>query len=150
MMNETRAGLLTLLACTSFALATDGRPGGFMTTTTVPPALISAVEGCWDLAPQYRIILHRAGDTLRVQQQSVDRLGKRVLRTEEVRYKPDDNTLGFSGIGNIHRVVVMLRPADEGLESAFSAEISPGKWTSGTWERATRCTATTLDDDQAR
>jgi hypothetical protein len=117
-----------------------------MTTISVPATLISEVEGCWDLGPQYRIILRRTGDGLHVEQRSVDRLGKRVVRSDEVRYKPADNTLGFSGIGNIHRVVVVLRHSDAGLESAFSAEISPGKWTNGTWERATRCTATTLDE----
>jgi len=35
--------------------------------------------------------------------------------------------------------------SDTVVESAFSTEISAGRWMHGTWESASRCTATTLD-----
>jgi hypothetical protein len=139
---------LIVLVCTAVALPAYGRPGGGM-TTTIPPELASSLEGCWDLAPQYRILLRRTGQGVEVQQRTVNRLGKRMMRTDKLRYDPRDQTLRFAGIGSIHRVVVILRVTDAGLESAFSSEISSGKWMTGTWEKAARCTATTLDDSQS-
>jgi hypothetical protein len=112
-------------------------------TSSVPSELAVAVEGCWNLAPQYRIVLRRAKQEMAVEQQTVDKQGKTVTRKDGVRYNPGDNTLQFTGIGNIHRVVVILRWSDGALDSAFNSEISPGKWLNGTWERAVRCSDAT-------
>lgn len=120
-------------------------------TTIVPPALASAVEGCWDLAPRYRITLRRVTQGLTIQQETINRLGKPVKRLDEVRYNPQDKTLSFTGIGDIHRVLVTMRWTNGGvLEVAFSSEIAPGKWQNGTWEPAARCTATASNGSHGR
>jgi len=111
-----------------------------MTTSALPDKVAAAVEGCWDLGESYRIVLRRTQSGLRVDQEAGTRLGKRMVRDEAVQYNPGDHTLGFAGIGAIHRTLVVLRPAGSDLEFAFSSEISPGKWTQDSeWKKGRRC-----------
>jgi hypothetical protein len=117
-----------------------------MTMNPIPSATVSKVEGCWDLAPRYRIILKRNDRGMTVSQRTTDKLGSPVARTDDVHYDPNGDTLSFEGIGNIHRVLVRLRVSKATVESAFSTETSPGKWIHGTWEPASRCTSTSLDE----
>ena len=109
--------------------------------TTVPANVVAAVEGCWNLGEGYRVTLRRTDAGLHVDQDAVTRLGKRDARDEPVKYEPRDNTLSFTGLGAIHRTVVMLRPSGTELEFVFTSEISPGKFTQGSWEKAQRCSA---------
>src|SRR5690349_6916843 len=137
-MRGPRLGLLVCTCvCGAFAVPAHGRPGA-----PVPATLASAIEGCWDLGPRYRITLHRAKDGLTVQQEA-DRFGKPVKRQDEARYNAQTKTLTFDGIGRIHRTVITLKWSDTGgLESAFSSEITRGQWLHGTWSPAARCPAT--------
>jgi hypothetical protein len=135
------AALVALCAGISLAAPAPACPKKHMTTSTVPAELTSKVEGCWDLAPRYRIVLRPTSAGLQVEQEAVDKRGQRVARTEPVTYIPQDQTLVFTGIGSIHRVVVKLRLVGGALESAFRTEISPGKWLEGSWEPAVRCPA---------
>jgi hypothetical protein len=109
----------------------------------VPAALARAVEGCWELAPTYRIVVKRLEGGLSVEQKTVSRLGKSLRRRGEVSYSAADQTLHFEGIGAIHRVRIALRwSADASLlESLFRSEDAPGQWREGVWMPALRCPA---------
>src|SRR5262245_20972662 len=122
-----RRAAFWLAVCITAAVPAFGQPGAPM-TSTVPSELATAIEGCWDLAPQYRIVLRRSKQDMTVEQQTVNKMGKRVTRNDRVTYQPSDKTLRFTGIGNIHRVVVVLRWSDGALESAFNTETAPDKW----------------------
>jgi hypothetical protein len=111
-----------------------------MTTGVVPENVAVSVEGCWDLGQSYRIVLRRTDSGLRADTEADTRLGKRVVRDEPVQYDPHEQTLGFAGVGAIHRTLVVLRPSGSDLKFALSSEISSGKWTQTAWEKARRCT----------
>lgn len=112
-----------------------------MTAGNVPDEAARAVEGCWDFGDSYRVTLRLTEAGLRVDEEATTPSGKHLLKDQPVEYRPADQTLGFKGIGAIHRTLVMVRPMRQGLEFAFSSEITPGKWMQGKWEKARRCPA---------
>lgn len=128
------------LSLTASLVAAELAPfGGVMAEDVVPPALLAAVEGCWLLAPSYRLVIRREKRGIAARQETCDRRGKRVVRSTPVRYRAEQGVLDFEGIGRQHRVVVVVRYVADTLESSFRAELTPGQWTTGPWERATRC-----------
>lgn len=137
-----RCTVLALLACTMGAPPAAGSPGPSI-STTIPSDLVSAVEGCWKLGSRYQILLRRSGPGMKVQQDTVNKRGNQVRREETVLYKPSEKILGFTGIGDIHRVIVILRWINPNLDASFNSEISAGEWLEGHWSRAQRCSATT-------
>jgi hypothetical protein len=109
-----------------------------MATDVVPVALIAAVEGNWNLDPHYRLTLSRSGSGLLAHQEAELRGRGRVVRDSQVEHDESTGTLRFDGLGSIHRTIITLRWSEGQLQYAFSSEISPGKWTQGTWEMAAR------------
>lgn len=112
------------------------------TNVMVSAEMAAAVEGCWELGEGYRVTLRRTASGLRADQEANTRLGKRELRDEPVRYDAESRTVGFTGLGAIHRTLVVLRPlASSGMEFAFSSETDVGHWTQGDWKDARRCSS---------
>jgi hypothetical protein len=110
-----------------------------LNTGVVPDKIAASVEGCWDLGDSYRVVFRRAGSGLRADEEAETRLGKRALHDQGVEYDSDHQTLGFSGIGAIHRTMVTMRFSGEEIEFSLRSEISPGKWTQDDWKKAHRC-----------
>ena len=109
-----------------------------MGDVVVPAELAAVLEGRWDLGDHYRITLSRSGRGMRAHQEATLRLRGRMERTDAVEYDAALRTLQVPGLGAIHRTVVALRWSPPELEYSFRSEVSPAKWTQGTWEKARR------------
>lgn len=109
-----------------------------MNDTTIPAELADAVVGTWHLGESYRVTLSRAGKGLQAHQEAEVRIKGKATRDSPVEYDPVNQLLQFTGVGAIHRTIIALRRSGDAVEYSFRSEISPGKWTTGPWEKARR------------
>jgi hypothetical protein len=108
-------------------------------TAHIPENLARAAEGCWELGDGYRVNFRLKAFGLEVDEEARTQPGTKSLKAQPVTYDPSDETLSFKGIGTIHRAQVKMRQLGTAWQFSMSAEISPGKWTTGAWENARPC-----------
>jgi hypothetical protein len=104
----------------------------------VPGDVAVAIEGTWSLGDGYLVQISRSGSGLHVRQQANVRLRGLVVREVEASFDSRSGTVHFRGIGAVHPTIVVLRPTAHGLDYAMRSEVSPGKWTHGSWKPAAR------------
>lgn len=110
-----------------------------MTNTAIPPALVRAVLGSWQLGEHYRVTFTPSGSgRLHVHQEAIRRVRGRAESDADVEFDAEHGVLWFSGLGSIHRAFVQLRLQDDQLEYAIVAETGQGKQITSAWSKARR------------
>jgi hypothetical protein len=121
----------TLLAAALLASPAHANPDDGL-TETIPPRIVHAATGCWQVRDGYRITFEPAGQGLRARQE----FSLRSPMVTAVRYLPSSNEFGTQRIDSHHGGSVAFRLVAGGMEVSWYGNYSH---LSTPWARIRRC-----------